>query len=402
MQTGRPRVRPDAVSASELHQWNEGEPNVSLRAALRAGVEVFDGPSSSASSTPLKLLYQSRTDISPPFCPYQARATATGEANGQGERVQSFENELFEADMLFTGQNGCGISGSDEPDDSGSGPCARDSDCPGDFICMLGTNRCIEERPFLVTLEWSQQVDLDLRIETKSGEELSADTPQVSTGELTHMSVGGADCEDCIGSCEGGTAVDCSAETPSGGSCSDQCEYVSEDQGTCSGTHFSTCRELDAGACMSASTCVLDCRTSNCKCLGVQVESCSKFGESACEGAIGCSWDSQSAEWCEGGRVRCSDLDQAGCESGGECQWEPPEAGASEAPPFIEQAGFDPVSNGDAFRIWVSNQSGSTEERIAYKLLFRNESAEFFEMSGEFEPEGASKTIYYDYEYSDE
>ncbi len=404
----RPEAANDPFAAGELHQWSEGEPTISMRTAFQAGVDLQTSGLGHGSATPLELTYQGHADVSPPFCPYTAKATAEGVATYDRTSLTNYTYELFDDESLFTGQNDCGVTlppgaDSDDPNNPDGQPCARDSDCPDEEMCMLGSNVCVTETPFSVTLKWSQSVDLNLRVETKTGEELSADTPTVSNGELTHVSVGGADCDDCLGQCDGGTAFDCANETPSQGTCPSHCEYTSETQGSCSGTRYSGCGGLDAAACMSASTCMMICNQAqtSCACHGILVESCQGLDENTCKGSYNCSWSSQTVEYCEGGRVRCSDLDQTSCTNSTNCDWQQPATGGTELPPFIEHAGFDPVTRGDPFRIWVSNISGldDVEDTVSYTLLFRTEDGEYFEVRGEFEPDASSQSIFFDYDY---
>jgi hypothetical protein len=395
-----PETGTTPFSAIEERQLGSGEPNISFKVALLNGLTLLEQGVKTAGVTPLSLKFTARANISPPFCPYEATGTATGISSRQDENFRSYFYDLFDVEQIFTGEDGCAVTSPPSDDDNSSSICLADADCSDGQMCLTGQNRCIDESPLAVTLKWSQSIDLDLRVETASGELLSSTTPTISNGELMVMSAGGTDCDGCIGECTGGVAVDCANETPASGACPSMCDYKSTTDGTCSGSRFTPCAGLSDSECLSADTCILH-PTSHLRmeCFGIYVDSCDGLDESTCGSSFDCSWSSDTTEWCEGATVDCAELDENTCSSQSACDWELGSSGGGELPPFVEHAAITRANLGDKFRIWVVNTSGSEDDTSSYELLFRTDTGKTFEMRGEFEPSANSQSVFFDYEY---
>ncbi len=390
-------------TAQEIHQYGSGEPNINFRAALRVGVKLLDQGGADGGATPLSLNFESHAEVTPPFCPYNATSTVSGESTFSGQEFSSYSRKLFDVYQIFTGEHQCGVINGDT-DDASDLPCVADGDCQEGEICMLGSNHCAEEHPLMVTLKWSQDVDLDLRVETPSGEMLSADTPIISNGQLTHLSSGGTNCDSCVGQCTGGVAVDCPNTTPTDGTCPDVCEYH-HDSGSCQGHTFKLCKNLDADArlCSAVDGCktlFLDDKLHHGirRCIGFHRQSCDIFDtQSMCENNRGCTWQASSNEWCDGATVQCSDLDQTACTDNTACTWQ---SAQGEIPPYIEHAALDVHPQNQTFRIWVVNVSGTQDETVDYELFFRAQGHQPFQMQGHFEPQADSQSVFFDYTFA--
>lgn len=324
-------TRAGAFQAEDSVVWQEASPRIDFQARLVGSAQVVDA-APLWRATPVELDYSNKAFVRAPYCPKETTVEMSGSGRRRGQRFQSYSQEILDTAGRVEGHEAC-RQGS-RADHEG---CNGDDECADGEYCHELAERCVTREPVGVTLGWRENIDLDLFVETPSGELIHPGDPERVEGELIFQSAGGA-------------------PLPGYGTCTPQ--------GT-SGP-FDCATHGDAEACPEV------CGWSSGRCRG-GTYACGDLAEESCKSSGRCQWEDGSRRHRNPPFFEYVELRRA--TEGDEFRiW------------VVNQSGRPDDGN-------------QLDEKVSYELFVRPEEGDRLEYRGKIPPEESSRSVVYAYTY---